>query len=86
MKSTGFVKIIDKMGRIVLPMEIRKVLNLTEEGAAVELFTENDMVVLKKYQPGCIFCHNVDNLVDYHGVKICEDCIADMADRAKNTL
>ena len=86
MKSTGFVKIIDKMGRIVLPMEIRKVLNLTQEGSAVEIYTQDDMVVLRKYQPGCIFCHNVDNLVDYHGAKICEDCINEMSNRAKSSF
>ena len=74
------------MGRIVLPMEIRKVLNLTEEGAAVEIFTQDDMVVLKKYQPGCIFCHNVDNLVEYHGAKICENCISEMNNKSKSVL
>ena len=48
MKSTGIVRSIDKMGRIVLPMETRKLLSLTEEGSAVEIYTDNDMVILPK--------------------------------------
>ena len=86
MKSTGIVRSIDKMGRIVLPMETRKLLNLTEEGSSVEIYIENDMVILKKYAPACIFCNNVDNLVEYHGVKICENCINDMSNKAKEIL
>ena len=54
MKSTGIVRSIDKMGRIVLPMETRKLLSLTEEGSAVEIYTDNDMVILKKYTPACL--------------------------------
>lgn len=78
MKSTGIVRCIDKMGRIVLPMETRKLLSLTEEGSAVEIYTDNDMVILKKYTPACIFCNNADDLIEYHGLKICENCIKEM--------
>ena len=78
MKSTGIVRSIDKMGRIVLPMETRKLLSLTQEGAAVEIYTEEDMVILKKYTPACFFCNNADDLIEYHGIKICRNCIADM--------
>lgn len=78
MKSTGIVRSIDKMGRIVLPMETRKLLSLTEEGTSVEIYTDNDMVILKKYTPGCIFCKNADNLISFHGMKICENCINEM--------
>lgn len=78
MKSTGIVRPIDKMGRIVLPMETRKMLNLTQEGASVEIYTDNDMVILKKYTPACIFCNSADNLIEYHGSKICENCINEM--------
>lgn len=78
MKSTGIVRSIDKMGRIVLPMETRKMLSLTEEGTSVEIYTDNDMVILKKYVPGCIFCNEADHLIDFHGMKICENCINEM--------
>lgn len=78
MKSTGIVRSIDKMGRIVLPMETRKLLSLTEEGAAVEIYTQEDMVILKKYTPACIFCNNADKLIEYHGIKICQNCLCEM--------
>ena len=78
MKSTGIVRSIDKMGRIVLPMETRKLLSLTQEGAAVEIYTEDDMVVLKKYTPACIFCNSADDLIEFHGAKICRNCINEM--------
>ncbi len=78
MKSTGIVRSIDKMGRIVLPMETRKLLSLTEEGSSVEIYTDNDTVILKKYAPACFFCNCADNLIEYHGIKVCENCINDM--------
>lgn len=78
MKSTGIVRSIDKMGRIVLPMETRKLLSLTEEGSAVEIYTDNDMVILKKYTPACWFCNSADDLIEYHGVKICQHCVDEM--------
>ncbi|MBE6827395.1 MAG: AbrB/MazE/SpoVT family DNA-binding domain-containing protein [Ruminococcaceae bacterium] len=86
MKSTGIVRRIDKMGRIVLPMETRTLLNLNEEGAAVEIYTENDMMILKKYVPSCLFCSNTENLIEYHGVKICENCINTLSEKSKEIL
>ena len=54
MKSTGIVRGLDKMGRIVLPMEIRKLLHLIDDKSYVEFYTEADSVILKKYVPACI--------------------------------
>ncbi len=78
MKSTGIVRSIDNFGRIVLPMETRKLLSLNEEGSAVEIYTEDDMVILKKYTPACIFCNSADDLIEYHGMKICKNCVCEM--------
>lgn len=78
MKSTGIVRRIDSLGRIVLPMEIRKLLSLTEEGSSVEIYTDNETVVLKKYTPCCIFCNSADDLIEYHGSKICTECVKKM--------
>lgn len=78
MKSTGIVRRIDRLGRIVLPMETRKLLSLTEEGSFVEIYTDNDSVVLKKYTPCCIFCNSADELIEYHGSKICKECVKTM--------
>ena len=75
MKSTGIDRGLDKMGRIVLPMEIRKMLHLVEDKSCVEFYTEADTVILKKYTPACIFCDRADDTVEYHGMKICRDCL-----------
>ena len=63
MKSTGMVRGIDKMGRVVLPTETRKLLNLVAGKSAVEIYTDDDSIVLKKYVPACIFCDSVDDIV-----------------------
>ena len=72
MKSTGMVRGIDKMGRVVLPTETRKLLNLVAGKSAVEIYTDDDSIVLKKYVPACI---SVDDIVEYKGNKICKQCI-----------
>ena len=74
MKSTGMVRGIDKMGRVVLPTETRKLLNLVAGKSAVEIYTD-DSIVLKKYVPACIFFDSVDDIVEYKGNKICKQCI-----------
>ena len=66
MKSTGIVRKVDELGRIVLPIEIRKVLDIKEKDA-LEIFTEDDKIVLKKYQPACIFCGDADNVIYFNG-------------------
>ena len=75
MKSTGVVRKIDELGRIVLPIEIRKVLDIKQKDA-VEIFTDNDKIILQKYQPACIFCNNADDVVYFNGKRICADCLA----------
>ena len=57
MKSTGIVRKVDELGRIFLPMEIRKVMGIKEKDA-IEIFTDDDRIVLTKYHPACIFCSN----------------------------
>ncbi len=77
MKSTGMVRPVDTLGRIVLPIEIRKTMELAA-GDAVEIFTDGSRIVLQKYRPGCIFCGNVDDLTLYKGKLVCADCIRAM--------
>ena len=55
MKSTGIVRKVDELGRIVLPIEIRRTLDIAE-GDEIEIFMENDGAILQKYEPSCIFC------------------------------
>jgi len=74
MKSTGVVRKVDELGRIVLPVEIRNVLDINPKDA-IEIFTDNDKIVLKKYQPACIFCNDVENVVYFNGKRVCNACI-----------
>lgn len=74
MKSTGIVRPLDSVGRIVLPMEIRKQLNIVSNKDSLEIFTDGDKIVLKKYAPNCLFCGSEDNLIDFKGKKVCKKC------------
>lgn len=75
MKSTGIVRKVDELGRIVLPMEIRNTLNINQKDP-LEIFVEEDRIVLKKYEPSCIFCGSADENVTLNGKRVCKACIA----------
>ena len=77
MKSTGIVRKVDQLGRIVLPIELRRVLDI-EEFTPVEIYTEGDTIVLKKYTPDCLLCGEGDNLVNFKGKWVCKNCIKDL--------
>ena len=77
MKALGTVRKVDELGRIVLPIETRKRLELSP-GDGVEIFVEKDRVILKKYEPSCIFCGDADDVVTYKEKKICRKCLADL--------
>ncbi|MBQ8345852.1 MAG: AbrB/MazE/SpoVT family DNA-binding domain-containing protein [Clostridia bacterium] len=77
MKSTGVVRKVDELGRIVLPIEIRKVLDIKPRDA-VEIFTDSDKIILQKYQPACVFCNQVDDIVYFNGKRICTACVEKM--------
>ena len=78
MKSTGIVRKVDELGRIVLPIELRRTLNINEKDS-LEIFVDNVRIVLQKYEPACIFCGNADNIINYKGRNICEECILEMS-------
>ena len=75
MKSTGVVRKVDELGRIVLPKELRKILDINEKDS-IEIFTDNDMIILQKYQPACIFCNNINDIVYFNGKRVCSECIS----------
>ena len=77
MKSTGIVRKIDELGRIVVPKEIRKV-NDINEGDAMEIFVDGESVILRKYQPACVFCNEARETISYKGKKICNKCLEDI--------
>lgn len=74
MKSTGVVRKVDELGRIVLPIELRKILDIKQHDA-IEIFMDNDKIVLQKYQPACVFCNNIENIVYFQGKRVCSDCV-----------
>ena len=72
MKSTGIVRQVDQLGRIVLPIELRRTLDIAERDS-LEIFTEDDKIILRKYTPGCIFCGETD-AAPFKGQLICAAC------------
>ena len=74
MKSTGIVRRVDELGRIVLPIEMRRTLNIGEKDS-LEIYVDGDSIILRKYQPACIFCDNMKNVVSFQGKNICSDCL-----------
>ena len=77
MKSIGIVRKIDTVGRIVLPIELRKTLNITND-SSLEIFVDEDKIVLKKYQPAFIFCNEDTDVVLYKGKNICKRCVENL--------
>ena len=73
MKSTGIVRRTDGLGRVLIPKEIRKSFGI-EAGGAVEIHTEEDKIILKKYEPGCVICGSMDALSEFRGKPICGLC------------
>ena len=73
MKSTGIVRRIDDLGRVVLPIELRRVLDIDKD-SSLEIYVDDDSVILKKYQPACIFCGSADDVEQYQGRNICAEC------------
>jgi transcriptional pleiotropic regulator of transition state genes len=82
MKSTGIVRKVDELGRIVLPMELRKTHNIAEKDS-LEIFTEGDNIVLRKYRPGCIKCSSLDDLTTVDDITLCRKCIRKFSAAAK---
>lgn len=78
MKATGIVRKVDELGRIVLPIELRRTLDIAERDS-LEIYAADDSIILKKYQPTCVFCDNNKNIVSYRGKNVCTNCIASLA-------
>lgn len=81
MKSTGIVRKVDELGRVVLPIELRRNLNINEKDA-LEIFVDDEKIVLKKYEPADVFTGSMDELIDYKGKKVSKTSIMEMAEIA----
>ena len=77
MKSTGIVRKVDELGRIVLPIEMRRTLDIAERDA-LEIYVEGASVILKKYKPSCIFCDATKDISVFKGKNICSKCLRDL--------
>ena len=73
MKSTGIVRRVDELGRIVLPIELRRTLSISEKDA-LEIYVENDTVILKKHEPSCIFCGEPSGCFLFKDKHVCKQC------------
>lgn len=74
MKSTGIIRKVDDLGRIVLPIELRRMLDIAERDE-MEIYMENDKVILRKYEPACVFCASTKKLVAFQEKNVCRLCI-----------
>ncbi|HBG17174.1 MAG TPA: AbrB family transcriptional regulator [Firmicutes bacterium] len=74
MKSTGIVRKVDELGRVVIPIELRRTLRI-EEKDALEIYVDGEKIILKKYEPACIFCGNAENVQNFRDKNICKDCL-----------
>ncbi|MBR7132659.1 MAG: AbrB/MazE/SpoVT family DNA-binding domain-containing protein [Clostridia bacterium] len=84
MDLKGILRPVDRMGRIVIPKEIRAALNIEETKDRLEIFLDGDVIVLKKHMPTCVFCDNLDVGVVYNGYNVCKNCI-DRLNEIKDT-
>ena len=77
MKSTGVVRKVDELGRIVIPIELRRTLDIAEKDS-LEIYVDGETVILKKYQPACIFCGEAKDVTNYRGKNICKSCLSEL--------
>lgn len=77
MKSLGIVRRVDELGRIVIPMELRRTFDIAE-GDGLEIYTEGEQIILKKYAPSCIFCREASEIINFKGKNICRTCLKEL--------
>ncbi|RPK29958.1 AbrB/MazE/SpoVT family DNA-binding domain-containing protein [Paenibacillus xylanexedens] len=83
LKATGIVRRIDDLGRVVVPRELRRAHGI-EEGDLLEFFEDDDKIIIRRYQPGCILCGNTESLHLFHGKQICTPCITKASEFTKS--
>ena len=77
MKATGIVRKVDELGRIVLPIELRRTLNI-EIKDPLEIYVDGESIMLKKYQTACVFCVSSDNIKQIKGKNVCAKCVKEL--------
>lgn len=82
MRATGIVRRVDELGRVVLPMELRKVMDINEKDP-MEIFVKDGQIILKKYEPACIFCGSAEEVIHYKGKNVYHTCSLEMRKQLK---
>ena len=85
MKATGIVRKVDELGRIVLPIELRRTLDIAERDP-LEIYVDGSSIILNKYQPACIFCGDSRDIVSYKGKNICNVCLSDLNGKDRKSV
>lgn len=80
MKATGIVRKVDELGRVVIPIELRRTLNIDIKDA-LEIFVDHDQIILKKYEPCCIFCGEYNNTTYIKNKLLCQNCIDEIQNK-----
>lgn len=88
MKSTGIIRKLDELGRVVIPIELRNKFNISEKDP-IEIYVDGSNIILKKYEISCIFCGKTENLKEYKDKQICNNCLlklSDLSEKKKKTI
>jgi len=80
MKSTGITRKVDELGRVVIPIELRRTLGI-EEKDPLEIFVDGDRIILRKYEPACVFCGSAADVTNFKGKNVCQSCLNSMGQR-----
>ncbi len=78
LKSTGIVRKVDELGRVVIPIELRRTLGI-EERDALEIYVDDERIILKKYEPACVFCGSAEEVSNFKGKNVCKECARSMS-------
>jgi AbrB family transcriptional regulator, transcriptional pleiotropic regulator of transition state genes len=82
MKSTGIVRKVDELGRVVIPIELRRTLDI-EEKDSLEIYVDGEKIILRKYEPACVFCGNANGVEHFKGKNVCRNCLDQLAQTSK---
>lgn len=85
MKATGIVRKIDELGRVVLPIELRRTLGMDIKDP-LEIFVDGNQIILKKYTPACILCDSADDVQEIKCRKVCSACRREIASGISDSL
>ena len=82
MKATWIVRKVDELGRVVIPIELRNKFDIKVKDP-IEIFVDSNAIVLKKYEPNCIFCGNSKDLIEYNNKLVCKKCVEKLEKKIK---